>query len=99
MSRQWSMQARTGDESAKPEESAIVAVGGEPDMATASARVGDFSDDDLLALYREHARGSRGQTAGVCGAVPHRGDQAALSRQAMADPGNPATAGATARAA
>ena len=63
MFRQLRMQARAGDEPAKPEESAIVAVGGEPDMATASARFDDFSDDDLLALYREHASGSREQTA------------------------------------
>ena len=63
MSRQLRMQVRAGDESAKPEESAIVAVGGEPDLATAPAWSDDFSDDDLLTLYREHARGSREQTA------------------------------------
>ena len=63
MSRQLRMQVRAGDESAKPEESAIVAVDGEPDLAMASAPFDDFSDDDLLALYREHARGSREQTA------------------------------------
>jgi RNA polymerase sigma-B factor len=65
MSRQLRMQVRAGDESPRPEESAIVAdaVGGEPDVATASARLDDVSDDDLLALYRGHARGSREQTA------------------------------------
>ena len=47
-----------------PEESAIVAVGGEPGCARRRpARLDDVSDDDLLALYREHARGSREQTA------------------------------------
>ena len=61
MFRRLRMQVRAGDEPAKPEESAIVAVGGEPDMATASARFDDFSDDDVLALYRETraAAGSR----------------------------------------
>jgi RNA polymerase sigma-B factor len=63
MSRQLRMQVRAGDESAKPEESAIVAVGGEPDLAAAPAWSDDLSDDDLLTLYREHARGSREQTA------------------------------------
>ena len=153
MTRQWRMQVRAGDESANPEESAIVAVGGEPDVAAASARLDDVSDDDLLALYREHARGSREQTAAcevlVSRCVPlvracvrpyraslesaedlmqvgylglmkalhnydpafgralrayaapciTRGDQAAFSRQAMADPCNPPAPGATARAA
>ena len=63
MSRQLTVRVCTGGQSAKQEESAVAAVGGESDTATASARFDDFSDDDLLALYQERARGSRERTA------------------------------------
>ena len=61
MSRQSRRQVQVGDESPRPEQQAIVAVGGEP-AAAASTGFDDVSDDDLLAVYREHARGSREQT-------------------------------------
>jgi RNA polymerase sigma-B factor len=62
MSRQSRRQVQVGDESPRPEQQAIVAVGGEP-AAAASTGFDDVSDDDLLAVYREHARGSREQSA------------------------------------
>ena len=49
MSRQLRMQVRVGDESAKPEESAIVAVDGEPDLAMASA---PFDDSATTTYWR-----------------------------------------------
>src|ERR1700722_3810786 len=73
MSRQLRMQACSDGQSAKPEESAIAAVGGEPDTATASAGFDDVSDVDLLAIYQEHARGSRERTAACEGLVSRCG--------------------------